>query len=643
MKKRRVYLDNLPLEEAERIYFEFLESRGIEMPSETVPVPEAVGRVTSEAVYAAISSPHYHASAMDGVAVRARDTYGAAETNPIRLRLGVEAVEVDTGDPVPEGFDAIVMVENLHYPDENTVEIIQAVAPWQHVRTVGEDMVKGEMIVPARHLLSPVDIGALLAGGVLTVNVLARVKIGILPTGTELVAPGSDLKSGDIIEYNGSMLAATAGSWGADADVLAATIDDYQLLKGKIKDAVGKYHIVVINAGSSAGREDFTADIIRELGEVAVHGVAIKPGKPVILGAIGKTPVVGIPGYPVSAFFTLDLFVRPLFYRMQGLDVPEQITMKAVTARKIVSSLGQEEFMRVKLGKIGEKLIATPISRGAGIITSLVKADGILRVPRLSEGYHAGQEVEVRLMRDAGRVDRTLVVTGSHDMCLDIIRNHLEKRGLAYLSSAHVGSTGGIMAIRRQEAHAAGVHLLDPESGEYNIPYLERYLPGKKLVLMNLVYRQQGLMVQKGNPKNIQGISDLTRPDVIFVNRQAGAGTRVLFDYSINRLGISPDDVEGYRREEFTHLAVAVAITSGTADCGMGILAAANAMRLDFVPVAEERYDLLIPAEYWDTPLVEALKNIVLSREFLTEVESLGGYSTKDTGKIIWRNDDADR
>ncbi|MDD2498013.1 MAG: molybdopterin biosynthesis protein [Desulfitobacteriaceae bacterium] len=636
--KRSVYLDNLPVEDAHERYWEFLNKKSIKGKTEVVPVSLAAGRITAEAVYALVSSPHYHASAMDGVAVRAEDTYGASETTPIWLKINEQAIEVDTGDPVPQGFDAIIMVENLHYPDEDTVEIIQPVAPWQHVRTVGEDMVVGEMIVPARHRLSPVDIGALLAGGVLNVNVYSRVRVAILPTGTELVSPGSELKPGDIIEYNGAMLAAAVRSWGAEAQVLGMTVDDYDLLKEKIKAAAADFDVVVVNAGSSAGREDFTTDIIRELGEVVVHGVAIKPGKPVILGAIGETPVVGIPGYPVSAYFTLDLFVKPLVYRLGGTDLPVPRKIKALTAKKIVSPLGQEEFMRVKLGKIGGKVIATPISRGAGIVTSLVKADGILRVPRLSEGYHAGQEVDVELMRESERVERTLVITGSHDMCLDIIRNHLEKKGLAYLSSAHVGSTGGLMAIRRGEAHAAGIHLLDPKTGEYNVSYIKKYLPEKRVVLFNLVYRQQGIIVSKGNPKNIKGITDISCPGITFVNRQAGAGTRVLFDYQLQQLGIQPTDIDGYRREEFTHLAVAVAITSGTADCGMGILAAAQAMDLDFIPIAEERYDLLVDAEYWDSELVRSLREVISIKGFLEEVEGLGGYSTRDTGKIMWRN-----
>jgi putative molybdopterin biosynthesis protein len=638
MAKRRVYLDNIPLEEAERIFRDFLVAQKIAAKTEIIPVVKAAGKVTAEAVYARNSSPHYHASAVDGIVVCAQDTYGASETTPVRLNLGTEAVEVDTGDPIPEGFNAVIMAENLHYPDEDTVEIIQSAAPWQHVRTLGEDMIAGEMIVPAHHQISPVDIGAFLAGGVLNVKVYSQVKLGILPTGTELVPPGSSLEPGDIVEYNGAMLASSAKNWGAEVKLFEATVDNYEELKAKIKKAAEIFDIVVINAGSSAGREDFTADIIRELGEVIVHGVAIKPGKPVILGAISKTPVIGIPGYPVSAYFTFDLFVKPLVYWMMGLDSPSVETQKAFTARKIVSTLGQEEFVRVKLGKIGEKLIATPISRGAGVITSLVKADGVLRIPRLSEGYHAGEEVLIELMRDLSQIEKTIVVTGSHDMCLDIIRNYLGKSGLADLSSAHVGSMGGIMAIRRGEAHGAGIHLLDPENGEYNISYIQRYLSREKVVLMNLVYRQQGLMVPRGNPKNIKGVSDLTRSDIIFVNRQAGAGTRVLLDYLLSQKEIMPDDIEGYRREEFTHLAVAVAVASGTADCGMGILAAANAMNLDFIPISEERYDLLISGAYWDSPLIGCLRDVINSTEFLSKVEELGGYSTRDTGKVMWRS-----
>jgi len=641
MAKRRVYLDNLPLEEAEALYSRFLAAKNIIPRRERIPVAQAAGRVTANAVFAAVSSPHYHAAAMDGIVVLAKETYGASDHHPVRLELGRQALEVDTGDPVPAGFNAVIMAEDLHYPDENTVEIIAAAAPWQHVRTLGEDLVTGEMILPARHEIFPADVGALLAGGILEVDVFARVRLAILPTGTELVQPGTDLKPGDIIEYNGSMLAAAARKWGAEAEAQPITVDDYGLLRATIKAAAENYDLVVVNAGSSAGREDFTADIIRELGEVVVHGVAIKPGKPVILGAIGRTPVVGIPGYPVSAYFTFDLFVKPLIYRLQGRDMPPEEKVTALTARKIVSPLGQEEFMRVKLGQIGEKVIATPISRGAGMVTSLVKADGILRIPRLSEGYHPGEPVEVNLMRGAGRIGKTLVLTGSHDLCLDLIRNRMESQGLGYLSSAHVGSTGGLLAIRRGEAHGAGIHLLDPVSGDYNITAIERYLPGQTVVLMQLVYRTQGLMVPRGNPLAIRGLEDLVRPDITFVNRQAGAGTRVLLDFRLQQLGIDPAGIEGYRREEFTHLGVAVAVSSATASCGMGILAAANALDLDFIPLAEERYDLLFAAQYWDSPLVQSFRSVAADSGFLAELEALGGYSTRDAGKVIWRNDHA--
>lgn len=635
--KRKIYLDNIPREAALQKLMDALNQQNAAKPAaEAVPVEESLGMITAAAVFARISSPHYHASAMDGYAVSAIDTFGASEASPRRLKVGEQAKYVDTGDPLPHGFNAVVMIENVYEIDDDTIEINAAVVPWEHVRVIGENIVKTELILPENHRISPPDIGAMLAGGVNEVNVWRKPHVAIMPTGTELVPARTPLKEGDIIDFNSPMLAAYAVQAGAAPKRFPIVADVYAKIKETILEAAQTADIVVINAGSSAGSEDFTAKAIGELGEVLVHGVAIRPGKPVILGIVEGKPCIGLPGYPVSAVLTFELFVMPLIARLLGGWQPEQRELTATLSRRIVSPLGAEEYVRVKLGQVGEHLIATPVARGASVVMSLVRADGTMVIPRADEGVEARETIAVNLLRDASEIMNTVVGIGSHDITLDILADEVKKQHPDLsLSSAHVGSMGGIMALKKGEAHFAGIHLLDEATGEYNRSYLQRLVPELDIVLMNLVFRQQGLIVQKGNPKGITGLTDLASGNLAYVNRQRGAGTRILLDYKLQELDINATQINGYAREEFTHTAVAAAVASGTADTGLGILAAARALELDFVPVMEERYDLAVPKVYFESGSFQQILAVIRSERFRQRVAALGGYDTRLTGTIL--------
>ncbi len=639
MIDRKIYITTTPLDDAIALWRRKLDEAGPwkPLPGEIVNVDDSLGRVTAQAVAARLSSPFYHCAAMDGVAVRFADTVGASDRNPIKLKLGAQAVYVNTGNPLPDGMDAVIMVEDTNEA-ESCIEIIRPATPWQHVRVVGEDIVATELIVPENHLLRPTDTAALIAGGITELLVRRRPSVGLIPTGDELVRPGTELKKGNILEYNSRMLSGMAEECGADAKRFDIVPDDTDALKAVIIEAARGHDIVAVNAGSSAGSEDHTYQAISELGEVFLHGINTKPGKPVILGIVNGKPVIGVPGYPVSAFLAFRLFVRPLVYAMQGMEPPAARTIGATLSRQLSSPLGQEEFVRVKLGKVGDNIVATPMHRGAGVLMTLVRADGIVRIPALSEGLAAGSLVEAELLKPPEEIENTVVCIGSHDNALDILGNFLKKREPAFsLSSAHTGSMGGIIALKKNEAHMAGTHLLDEDTGEYNISYLEKYLPGRRICLVNLVYREQGFLVLKGNPKGIKGFEDLRRPDVVFVNRQAGAGTRLLTDLNLKRLGINKSEMKGYAHEEYTHMGVASAVLSGAADTGLGILAAARALGLDFIPVAQERYDLAIPAEYYDDPKMQALLAIIRDdSEFREAVVALGGYDVRDMGAVMW-------
>jgi putative molybdopterin biosynthesis protein len=636
---RRYYLEDLALDEA-WLRFETALTRagGVDPPpAERVPLSEALGRITAEPVWAHLSSPHYHAAAMDGVAVRAADTAGATETTPRRLKIGEQAIWVDTGDPLPSGTDAVIMAEHVHTVVEEIIEIMAAAAPWQHVRPLGEDIVATELVLPENHRLRPVDLGALAAAGHTSVSVRRRPRVAIIPTGTELVTyeDVERLKPGDIIEFNSLMLAGQVSEWGGIAERRPPVPDRRELLRAAVETALAEHDIVVVNAGSSAGSEDYTAAVLGELGEVVVHGVAIRPGHPVVLAVARGKPVLGLPGYPVSTVLTAEIFLRPLVYRLQGRIALRRPTMTATISRKLLSPIGEDEFVRVTLGQVDDRVIATPLTRGAGVVMSLVRADGLVQIPRFSEGVHAGAEVTVELLRDPAEVANTIVVTGSHDLALDLLASHL--RGFApdiRLTSANVGSLGGLLALKRRDAHMAGSHLLDEETGEYNWPFVERLLPGEDILLVNLAYRDQGMIVLPGNPQELRSLDDLTRPDVRFVNRQKGSGTRVLLDYHLKQRGIQPERIVGYEREEYTHMAVAADVLSGTATVGLGILAAARALGLEFIPLFKERYDLVVPRRHWESALFEPLRQTLASPAYREAVVDLGGYDVTNMGSL---------
>ncbi len=634
---RTVYLADIPLQEAV-VRFESLLGRagvGGPLPAEEVALEEALGRVTAGAVWARASAPHYHAAAMDGIAVKAADTHGASELAPVRLRLEEQAHWIDTGDALPPGCDAVIMVEQLHHDQAaGTVEIMGAAAPFQHVRPLGEDIVATELVLPSTHRIRAVDLGALAAAGLRRVSVRRRPRVAVIPTGSELVPAGEPARPGEIIESNSFVLAGLVEEAGGVATRWPIIRDDQTLLREAVLQALEAHDLVLVNAGSSAGRDDFTAAVVRELGEVAAHGIAIRPGHPVVLGTIRGKPVVGVPGYPVSAVLVFDLLVRPLLARLAGEVLAPRPVVQATVTRKLLSPMGEDEYVRVTLGRVGERWVAAPLHRGAGVMMSLVRADGLLRIPRFSEGVHAGAQVDVQLLRPLAELDQTILAVGSHELTLDLLADALRGRGRR-LSSANVGSLAGLVALNRGESHLAGCHLLDEATGTYNLPFIRRVLAGKAVAVVHLARREQGLMVAPGNPNQLRSLADLVRPGLRYVNRQRGAGTRILLDLKLKELGIGPERVHGYKREEFTHLAVAAAVQSGSADAGLGVRGAARALGLDFVPLYWEDYQLVMPKAHLDDPLLAPLLEALRDPAYRERVESIGGYDVTDMGSVV--------
>ncbi|MCC7449810.1 MAG: molybdopterin biosynthesis protein [Anaerolineae bacterium] len=634
---RNYYLEDIPLDEArKRLEMALREAnRWDALPGETVPLTEALGRITAEPVWAKLSSPHYHASAMDGYAVQAKDTLNATETHPITLALNTQAIPVNTGDPLPPETNAVIMIEDVQQRGDQ-IEIRAPAVPWQHIRLMGEDMVATELVLPTNHRIRPVDLGAIAGCGHHTVSVRRKPHVIIIPTGDELVAADQAPQPGQIIEYNSLVLRGQVLEAGAIAAVTPIRRDNRDQLLEALRNAItSQPDLVLVLSGSSAGSKDFTSSVIQEVGELLVHGVAVRPGHPVIIGIVDRVSVIGIPGYPVSAALTGELFVQPLLAQWLGIPAINEarLHVQAIMTRKLLSPTGDDDFVRVTVAQVGDRLLATPLNRGAGVITSLVRADGLAHIPRFSEGVDAGQPVDVMLYRPLDTIQQTVLAMGSHDPMLDLFGQFLATRFPGYrLTSANVGSMGGLVALRRKEAHLAGVHLLDTKTGEYNISYIQQYLPDESLRLVTFANREQGLIVAAGNPLSIQSLDDL--PRVRYVNRQRGAGTRVLLDYELEKWGIRSDSIAGYDREEYTHLAVAAAVASGIADCGMGVRSAAIAMGLDFIPVGWERYDLVIPAAHLEHTGVQHLLSLLDDREFKRALGEQPGYDTRQTGQV---------
>jgi len=649
-----VYLTDIPLAEAQSCLLAALKAAGLDriLGIETIPLDEqALGRVLAEPAWARMSSPHYHASAMDGFALRAEDTRGAQPSAPVTLAVNEQTIYVDTGDPLPDWANAVIPIELVESLDDLTqiaadvrqphnIRIRAAVTPWSHVRPMGEDIVATQLVLPAGQVLRPVDLGALAAGGFTELRVSRHPRVAVIPTGTELIPIGAPIKSGDIIEYNAVVLSAQVNAWGGEAHRFPIIPDDFSLICQQVQQAADTSDLVLLNAGSSAGSEDYSARVIEQLGSVLVHGVAVRPGHPVIFGMVkhthgsGQTPIIGVPGYPVSAALTGEIFVEPLLALWTGRQPLQPQVVEAQLTRKLTSPAGDDDFVRVVAGRVGDRLLAAPLTRGAGVITSLVRADGIAILPRGVQGLDAGSPVQVRLYRSSAELDRTIFAIGSHDLTLDLLAQYLSEHSCR-LVSANVGSQGGLVALRRGEAHLAGSHLLDPSTGQYNLTAIREYLPKTPVRVIAWVDRTQGLLVRRGNPLHITTLSDLTRPDVRFVNRQRGAGTRILLDYHLAQLGVTSDQVHGYQQEEYTHLAVAAAVASGRSDCGLGIAAAAQALDLDFIPLYQEQYDLVIPVAHLAGPLLSPLWDLMADSRFRQTVAALAGYQVERMGAIV--------
>ena len=647
-----IYLEDIPLEKAKEIISNALKEADLEkvLGIEIIGVDENVlGRILAKPLLAKISSPNYNSSAMDGFAICSKDVEDAKITDPIILNYDEQAIYVDTGDPIPKKFNAVIPIEDCEAIDKfgniasnqrepRKIKIRSSLVPWKNIRFLGEDITLSQLLFVAGHEIRPVDLGVIASGGYSHIEVTKKPRVAIIPTGSELVPVGTIPKEGQILEFNSLVMASKVNSWGGVASRFPIIKDDKDLIYKELKNSSIDHDLILINAGSSAGAEDFTSEVISKLGKVLVHGIAVRPGHPVIIGMVisdnRKVPVIGVPGFPVSAALTMDLFVRELIFLWTGRFYAAKESMSAYLTRKVTSPSGDDDFVRVSMAKVGENVIATPLSRGAGVLSSLTQADGLIIIPSGIQGREEGSEVSIELLRTQNEIFNTILCLGSHDLVLEKITSYLAKNNRRFIS-VNVGSLGGLLALDKKHSHLAGSHLLDGASGQYNLPYIHKYIKNIKPLVISLALREQGLLIKKGNPKNIKSFNDLYREDVIFVNRQRGSGTRILLDFNLQKNKMLPELIQGYSQEEYTHLGIASAIVSGRADCGLGIAAASTVYDLDFIPLFEERYDLIINKGFTNDLLMEPLFDALTDQSFKESLSGLIGYNFNIMGEVI--------
>lgn len=606
------------------------------IPSEQRRLGDALGAALAEDITAPIDVPPFDRSNVDGFAVRSADLSAAGEGAPVRLALNGEtihcgtaprlqvavgtATSIATGGPLPRGADAVVMVEHTQPAGPHAIDVRRAVSPGQFVSYAGSDIARGETLLRAGTIIGSREIGMLAACGIAEVKVARKPRVAVISTGDELVQPGEALRPAAIYDTNGAIVAAAIDENGGEAAFLGAIPDDEAKLEAAMRQALANVDMLVLSGGTSKGAGDLSHRIIGRLGQpgIIAHGVALKPGKPLCLAVCDGKPVVILPGFPTSAMFTFHDMIVPALRRMAGLPPRSDAKVSATVPVRIASELGRTEFVMVSLVEGQDGLIAYPSGKGSGAITSFAQADGFLRIDALADQMPAGTDAEVTLFTPHVRVP-DLVIVGSHCTGLDLVTAPLAHAGLTVRSIA-VGSLGGLAAAKRGECDLAPIHLFDDKSETYNTPYLAEGLelvPGWR--------RMQGIVYRKGD-KRFEGLgakeavaAALADPACIMVNRNQGAGTRILIDRLLG--GARP---EGYWNQPRSHNAVAAAVAQHRADLGMTIAPVAHAVGLGFIPLAEEHYDFALVTARKQRPAVEAFLDALGSDEARAALERAG-------------------
>lgn len=626
--KRNVYLDAIEYNDVSSILSKVLETCNYKNSSEMVNVKETLGRVTFRSVFAHVSSPSYNASAMDGVAIKAVSAITANETNPVTLNKN-DFEYINTGNILPNRFDTVVMIEDVHVNKDGSIKLYKSFRTYENVRPIGEDITKGDLVLPIHHQIRPIDISALISAGIEEIEVIKKIKVAIIPTGDEIVQNISNMKKGHIQDSNSYYVKNELDLLHVESIILPIQRDEFDILEETFINASKEYDLLLIGAGSSAGSKDYVKAIVEQNGTVFAHGINIKPGKPTVIGEVGNTPLIGMPGYPVSTYITFEKVVKPLISLMMNLKLTPFKQVKARLTQRVYSSLKNHEFVRVALSKVDNELVAIPLNRKAGVTMSVVKANGVLTIPKNSEGYDASTKVIVDIIHETS-FDDSIVVIGSHDILFDHLVDTLSECGISIIST-HTGSMGGVLSIRRNECHIAPVHILHID-GTYNKQLIPTYL-NNDYVLIKGIKRTQGLYVKKGNPKNIKELKDIKNYN--YVNRQRGSGTRVLLDYLLKMNQINSNDINGYDFELATHILVAESVKDDRFDVGMGIKSVSEYTGVDFIEIAQESYDFIVKKSFTKTKKFKLFIKALQNKDLQSKLKQLGGYDFTDVGEIL--------
>jgi putative molybdopterin biosynthesis protein len=606
------------------------------LPGERVHLRQALGRVLAYDVVAAVDAPPFDRSNVDGFAVHSADIAGASELAPKRLTLNAEVIAcghppalevvrgsasaIATGGVIPRGADAVIMIEHteLVAQDPPAIEIHRGAAPGQFISYAGSDIARGETLLRKGTRIGSREIGMLAAAGLGDIDVVRKPIVAVLSTGDELVAPGAPLPPAGVYDSNGAILAAAVAEAGGEPRAYGAFADDEAKLEEAVRRALADCDMVVLSGGTSKGAGDLSHRIVSRMGQILVHGVALKPGKPLCLGVAQDKPIVVLPGFPTSAIFTFHAFVAPAVRARAGLPPEAAERVHARVPVRLASELGRQEFVLVSLIESADGLVAFPIGKGSGAVTSFSQADGFLAIDALASALDAGSEAEVTLIGSAAAAP-DLVVMGSHDVALDVVIGRLSERGLSGRVLA-IGSMGGVAAAGRGECDIAPVHLIDPKSGEYNV-----HLAGPGILLVPGWRRMQGILFRPGDARfESRSAADalaaaLADTNALMVNRNAGSGTRVLMDRLLG--GKRPP---GYANQPKSHNAMAAAIAQGRADWGLAIKPVAAMYKLGFIPVAPEHYDFLIVESRRERPAVQAFLAALRDDATRARIRALG-------------------
>ena len=630
---RNIYLDTKELEDSIEIFQSNLGGFFDDKKTEIINSKDALGRISAKAIFAKYSSPSYHSSAMDGVMVVSEMTKLARENKPLFLK-NEDFIYCNTGSPLVKPYDAVIMIEDVKI-EEDGITILKPVNAWENIRIQGEDVIEKDLIFESYHKFRAVDLSVLIATGINEVEVLKKPILGLIPSGNEIIDKDEELSVGKIIESNSAMLKSMAFENGIETIIYPIVKDEKESIEKALVKASKECDFVCLIAGTSAGSKDFTSEIVGKLGEVFVHGISIKPGKPAILGKIFDIPFVGLPGYPVSTHIVFERIVIPTILKKLNQIEDDKEIIKAKLTKPVISSLKNREYIRSKLGLVDGKTIVTPLDRKAGSLFSLAQSDGYIIIDRNIEGYNRGDIIDVILHKPIAKeiLNNRIVCIGSHDIVVDLLNDMFAKdKKQTRISSSHVGSLSGLKALSEGDCLIAPSHLLD-EDGTYNNDAIKLFFDPENISKINVVGRRQGIYVPKGNPLGIKTIDDLL--DKKMVNRQRGAGTRLLFDYLLKKENIDPYTIKGYDNEVTTHLSAALAVKNGDCDFSIGVESAAIKMDIDFIYLKDEEYQFIIKKENLKLQPIKDLLEILRSEAFKIRMSELGGYNTNESGNIL--------